>query len=339
MRTARNILLPALVSLLLLLFLAAAATPVSGEAPTLTVTSPAPGAVVEGQVLFEGTANDPDGNLRDVFVNIEGVRNMTANVNGKTNATWNKNWGSGNVPDGRYQISVVAVDGKGAFSEAVTFAVILDNAKQPRVRDSQFNFDALNDENWAPWNDLQTVPTTRLSLELDFSEEMRDIRDAVNVTGGEARWDVARGPGSLFWLNISYLQTNTSYTIAVGTRAADLAGNPLTDPHEITFNTTAITTPGTPDPGTAVLGGLFEFLPFDLPWLWIGGAVAAGVVTVAVVRWRRHRGGSKSRGKRKKGKKKRLLLIIIPGVVGAVVIGAVLSPFIMPMIEWIGGLI
>ncbi len=285
--------------------------PVSGEAPTLTVENPAPGSVVEGQVLFEGTANDSDGNLRDVFIDIEGVKNMTANVNGKTTATWNKNWGSGNVPDGRYQISVVAKDGKGAFSAAVTFDVIVDNDKSPSVRDAQFRLDALNDGNWAPWNDLQTVPTTRLSLELDFSEEMRDIRDAVNVTGGEARWGIARGAGSLFWLNISYLQTNTSYTIAVGTTARDLAGNPLPSPHEIAFTTTAITTPGTPDPGLPVLEGLlellpFDLLPFDLPWwLWIGGAVAAIAVTVAAVRRRRRRGGSKSGGKRKKGKKKR----------------------------------
>ncbi len=283
--------------------------PVSGEAPTLTVASPAPGSVVEGQVLFEGTANDPDGNLRDVFINIEGVKNMTANVNGKTSATWDKKWGSGNVPDGRYQISVVAKDGKGAFSAAVTFDVIVDNDKSPSVRDAQFHLDALNDGNWAPWNDLQNVPTTRLSLELDFSEEMRDIRDAVNLTGGEARWGFARGAGSLFWLNISYLQTNTSYTIAVGTTARDLAGNPLPDPHEIAFTTTTITTPGTPtpgtlDPGIPVLQDIFELLPFDLPWwLWIGGAVAAIAATVAVVRRRRRRGGSKSRGKRKKGKR------------------------------------
>ncbi len=281
----RHRLSPMAGALAFLLALAMLAAPAKGEEPTVTVTGPLPGAVVEGSVLFQGTAEDADGDLKSVIITIEGVKApQKVNLPGaSSNATWEKLWNSWGAPDGLRRVSVVAEDKAGQSSGPVNFTLLVDNFKEPRLESFQVLFDEAGDGNYEPWNDLDAVPTTRLSIELRFSEEMDEtaVRDSLNLTGGDASWQlVGQDAGKVFSANVSYLEVNTNYTVSVDTTATDRAGNTLQASRELIFHTAEEATPGTPKPG-----GVLS-LPFDPIWLWVGGGVGGGAVA-GVVLWKR----------------------------------------------------
>ena len=280
--------LPYLALTALPLILALAAAPVGAQAPTVVVTSPQAGAVVEGLVAFQGTAEDPDSDLDWVEITIAGAKGLLKQkiTGDKASATWEIGWNSQDVADGQQTISVVATDKAGNVSAPTNFTLIVDNSKQPQVENLQLLFDAQGDGKYKPWNKVEEVPTTRLSFEVQLSEEMAEVslRSAVTFAGGASTWDLTPKGDAAYWVNVSYLQANTSYNFTVGTGATDMAGNPLTDAYASPFHTAAEPTPGTPEgPG----GGGFNLpLSLDSPLLWIGVVAAAAVVGVAVA-WRK----------------------------------------------------
>lgn len=263
------------------------AVPVGGQGPTVTVTSPAPGEVVAGAVQFQGTAEAPDAFLQRVDVAIEGVKpSLKYNFGGnQASATWELTWNSQGVLDGRWAVSVTARDKDAAVSAPVEFSVIVDNDPEPRVVSHRFLFDAEGDGGYAPWNDPAAVPTTRLALEIVFSEEMdpATLGSAVSLAGAASSWEREARDRTTHWLTVSHLEVNASYTLQVDVGARDLAGNPLQEAYEVVFTTTAEPTPGTPEgPGT----GLALPVGLDSPWLWVGVGSAAAGVAVAVA-WRK----------------------------------------------------
>ncbi|MFQ6013449.1 MAG: Ig-like domain-containing protein [Thermoplasmata archaeon] len=280
----RGAIILAACALLVPLAVALLAAPARAQAPTLVVSSPQPGAVVTGDVLFQGTVEDSDGNLDSVEIAIEGA-NPALKVKfpgAKFNATWEKSWNSQGAPDGLREVSIFAVDKAGETSQPVNFPLLVDNFKEPRLVTTEILFDAEGDSNFAMWRDLEAVPTTRLSFELSFSEEMDEasLGDSVSFLGGEATWQLASQDGLLFWLNVSYVQVDTAYSLTVANSTTDLAGNPLMTPYELSFRTAAEATPGTP-----TTGGAF-FLPIDPLWLWISG-IAGGATVAGVVVWKK----------------------------------------------------
>lgn len=274
--------LAALGAALILIAIALLAAPVSAQAPTVTVSSPDPGSIVEGTIEFAGTATDPDGNLGSVKITVQGL-NPTLKVNlpgAKYNATWSLTWGSQSVGDGRREVSVVALDKSQEASAPINFTLIIDNFKEPFLENTQVFFDSAGDGMYTPWNALQAVPTTRVGFELRFTEpiEATTLQEAVSFAGGPATWALEPGATEeLYWLNVSYLQVNTTYELTVGTSATDMAGNPLQSAQNLTFHTASEATPGTPEPG----GGFF--LPVDPLWIWISAGAAGAAVGVVVL--------------------------------------------------------
>ncbi len=295
-------------------FFALLAVPVWAQAPSVIVTSPETEAVVEGLVTFNGTAHDPGGRLKEVRIAIEGASDLTVNIPGnKADATWETNWDSTAVPDGQWNASVTASNKGGNISAPVNLTFIVDNDKEPRVEALQVLFDAGANGTYAPWDNATEMPTTRLSFELTFGEEMNKIslQDGVAFVGGASTWDLARNGSASYWVNVSYLEANTSYNFTVGSPGADLAGNAV-ESFGFLFQTAAEPTPGTPEPpgepgdpdepgdpgepsdpdepgGPGEPGGGFNLpLPFSLdsPWPWLG-AVAVAVAVALVVAHRK----------------------------------------------------
>lgn len=265
------------------LLLAALALPAHGASPSVDVVSPSPDAVVEGLVLFQGTAEDGDGDLLWIEIAIEG-RQALLRVKIPGNrfyAVWQIPWNTQGEADGVRAVSVWAKDKADSVSAPVNFTIVVDNTKEPVVQSVDFLFDADGGGTYTPWQNLDAVPTTRLALELRFSEEMEagSVGDALDFEGGPAQWTTSPGEGGLFFVNVSYLQANASYNLTIASSAADTAGNSLATPWAFSFHTSPEPTPGTPE-GEGDL-----ILPFSPIWLWIGGGAAAGAVGIAVA-WR-----------------------------------------------------
>lgn len=265
------------------LLFAALAVPVQGALPSVNVTSPTPDGVVEGLVFFQGTAEDSDGDLRWIEIDIEGRQSLLKErIPGNQFTTdWEIPWNSVGEAEGVRAVSVWARDKTDQISVAVNFTLVVDNEKEPVVHSVGMLFDAPGDGSYAPWQDLDATPTTRLALELSFSEEMdpESVEGAIGFEGGSSQWAFSSNGAGLLSVNVSFLQANTTYHLTLGSSAEDMAGNPLAVPFNLTFHTSAEPTPGTPEGK----GGLS--LPFSPVWLWIGGATAAGAVGVAIA-WR-----------------------------------------------------
>ncbi len=258
---------------------------VLGQSPSVTVTSPLPGSVVEGKVMFQGTAEDADGDLTFVVISISGEKNdIIVNLPpGETTTAWEKEWKANKKPDGLKEVSVVVMDQGGAASQPVNFTIVLDNAKEPWTKAVKVLFDEAGDGTFAKWLDLDAVPTTRVRFELEFSEEMDSeaVAGSLTLAGGDSSWQLApQGLGQAYWLEVSYLQVSTNYTLAVTTSATDRAGNPLREPYGLNFTTAAEQTPGTPPQG------FLTTIPFDMVWIWVIGAAVGGGVGTAVL-WKR----------------------------------------------------
>ena len=268
------------------LFLAMSAVSAGGtQGPSLAVSSPLPGAIVEGSVLFQGTAQDPDGDLDSIQILIDGGNPaLRVRLRGaQTTAAWEKAWDTQRVPDGLRAVSIVATDKAGGTSPPMNFTLIVDNAKEPSVEATKVLFDPQGDSTFTLWKDLAAVPTTRLTFELRFSEEMDEasVRDSISFAGGAATWQVAPAePGMTFLLNVSSFEVDKAYRLAVGPSATDRAGNPIPAPYELSFHTAAEATPGTP-----TMGGGFS-IQFDPFWLWISG-IAGGIGVAGAVLWKK----------------------------------------------------
>lgn len=272
--------------------------PVAAGGHTVTVTSHETGAVVEGQVSLQGAAEDPGNDLKEVTIAIEGSATLKKNVPGNQRSyyEWSINWNSQAVTDGWRTVTVTASTQAGP-SEPVVLTLIVDNDKEPKLQTLGLWFDVEANGTYAPWDDFEVMPTTRLSFDLAFSEPMDEdsVREAVAFVGGASSWQLTPQGRDAFWVNVSYLDADTNYTFVLGEVATDLAGNPLT-PNEVVFRTAAEPTPGTPEeppeepndpgdpegPGTGLdLGPLLSS-----PWLWIGSG--AGVAAIgAAVAWRK----------------------------------------------------
>lgn len=264
--------------------LALSAVPVQAEGLSVDVSSPLPGAVVEGSVLLQGTAQDPDGDLASVQILIDdGIATLRVKLRrAESDATWQKAWNTEKVPDGQREVSVAAMDGAGGTSPPMNFTLIVDNDKEPSVETTRIFFDGQGDSNISLWTDLDRVPTTRLTFELRFSEEMDEVsvQESIGFAGGDAAWQmVATEPGTTFLLNVSSFEVDKAYSLTVGPSATDRAGNPVQTAYELSFHTVAEATPGTPTRGVAFA------IPFDPLWLWVSG-VAGGIGLVGVALWK-----------------------------------------------------
>ncbi len=282
------------------MILALLAAPAGAQVLSVIVTSPGPGDIVEGLVAFNGTAHDPGGRLKDVQLAIDGGPVLTVNIPGnQANATWETSWDSTTVPDGERKAMVTVADKGGETSAPVNVTFVVDNDKEPRLESLQVLFDASGNGTYGLWNNTTLMPTTRLSFELTFSEEMDEasLENGAAFIGGASTWELTQNGTASYWVNVSYLEANTSYNFTVGSPGADLAGNPVTA-NGFEFRTVAELTPGTPeppsdpgdpgDPGDPDEPGGGLTLPFSIysPWLWAG--VAAAVAAVAlVVAWRK----------------------------------------------------
>lgn len=269
-----------LVPVILALF----SVPAGAQVPSLVVTSPTPGAVVAGEVLFQGTAEDADSDLEWVEIEIVGAKGpplKTRIPGNRANASWDLLWGSQSQADGRWAVRAVARDKAGTASEPVEFDLIVDNYPEPAVTALQVFFDEAGDGNYTEWTALETMPTTRLSFELRMSETMEEasLLSAMEFLGGGADWTLTPQGGSLYWVNVSYLEADTAYNFTVTSDAVDTAGNSLSENYSFAFRTTAEPTPGTPESGGIDLDAL------NSPYLW-AGVGAAGVVAVALVAYR-----------------------------------------------------
>lgn len=290
---------------ILALAMALLAAPVSAQGLTVTVDTPQSGDVVEGEVVFQGTAEDAEGGLRWVELWIENATGATPRdrISGnQANATWEIPWNSLSVPDGHHVVSVVARNRTDDVSPAENLTLIVDNAKDPTVEDLRILHDANGTGEYLEWDNFEAVPTTRLALVLEFSEEIEasTLAGAVSFGANESSWELGTQEGSSQRVEVSYLAANASYTFSVGTGATDAAGNPLAEAYTFAFHTAPEATPGTPDgPG----GGLSLPIALDSPWLWgAGGAGAAGIVLA--VAWRKgalSRVGEKIRSFRGRG--------------------------------------
>ncbi len=236
-------------------------------------------------------------------VAIEGESPLTVNIPGnQANATWETSWDSTGVMDGLLNAAVTVSNRDGETSGPMNFTFVVDNDKEPRLEALQILFDAPGNGTYTFWNDTTQMPTTRLSFEVAFSEEMDEtsLQDGVAFVGGASAWELTRNSTNSYRVNVSYLEANTSFNFTVGSPGADLAGNSIT-PNGYEFQTVAELTPGTPEPPSepgdpaepgepdepSEPGGGLN-LPFSLysPWFW-GGAVAAAGAVVLVVAWRK----------------------------------------------------
>lgn len=268
------------------MLLALLAVPAGADAPTVTVTNPRPDQVVAGRFVFQGTAGDADANLRRVEISLEDAATIWVSLPlGPSSVTWEEEWNSRNVPDGSWDVSVIVRDRDGESSQYVNFTLLIDNEKEPQLQeDPELLFDLDGVGAPIPWENRSAVPTTGLTFELRFSEEMEEasVRNAIRFLGGPASWDLSSADGVAYQLNVSYLQAGTEYDFVLGTRATDVAGNPLVAGYALSFRTSAQATPGTP--AGPPFGGFV--LPVDPTWIWLSGGGLAAAIGAAWA-WRR----------------------------------------------------
>ncbi len=99
-------------------------TPTSNNAPSVSITSPTPGATVSGTINILGTASDSDGTVVSVEVRIDSGSWWTAS--GTT--SWSNSWDTTTVSDGGHTISARSKDNNGAYSTVASTPVIVNNA-------------------------------------------------------------------------------------------------------------------------------------------------------------------------------------------------------------------
>ncbi len=91
--------------------------------PTVSITSPSPGATVSGTIPIQGTAADSDGTVTQVQVKIDSGSWWTAS--GTT--SWSTNFDTNIVSDGSHTIYAQSKDDKGAYSTVDSVAVTVNN--------------------------------------------------------------------------------------------------------------------------------------------------------------------------------------------------------------------
>lgn len=98
------------------------------EPPTVAITRPSGGQVVEGMVRLEGTASDPEGKLERVEWRVDD--GPWRNASGL--ADWSADWDSRGVADGSHRLEARSFDGA-LFSAVARVSVTVDNLKPDLV--------------------------------------------------------------------------------------------------------------------------------------------------------------------------------------------------------------
>ncbi len=100
------------------------ATALDGQPPTVEITSPQEGNTVNGTVMIQGNASDPEDNesLRRVEVRIDDGAWRTADGN----TSWTYTWNTTGVQDGGHTIAARSYDG-GNYSDVASLNVTVDN--------------------------------------------------------------------------------------------------------------------------------------------------------------------------------------------------------------------
>lgn len=94
------------------------------QPPTVEITSPQEEATVDGTVMVQGNASDPEGNetLQQVEVRIDdGAWHVATGT-----ASWNYSWNTTAVQDGEHSIAARSYDGRN-YSDIATVNVTVDN--------------------------------------------------------------------------------------------------------------------------------------------------------------------------------------------------------------------
>lgn len=94
----------------------------SDQVPSVTIDNPSDGATVEGSVVIEGTASDPEGTLQRVEVRIDGGTWQTASGT----SSWTYAWDTTQGADGQHTVEARSYDG-GNHSPVDKHVVTVDN--------------------------------------------------------------------------------------------------------------------------------------------------------------------------------------------------------------------
>jgi len=95
-----------------------------GEAPEVTITSPESGKWVNGNILIEGEAHDPDGQVVKVELSFD--YGTTWKIASGTNS-WNYSWDTNEVNEGAHVIYAKATDNIGYVSTLADLILNIDN--------------------------------------------------------------------------------------------------------------------------------------------------------------------------------------------------------------------
>jgi len=175
--------------------------------PTITLTSPSEGLKTKDNVTLSYTVAD----------------NVSASANISTSPVSGTVYSAG----GSYNVTIVATDeaGNRAF-KSVSFTI---DKTAPAISSTD------------PANNAANVAVGLGSIKIFFSEPMdqNSVQNAFSVNpsvNGAFSWD---GNTMIYTLSSS-LSLSTTYTVAIGTGAKDLPGNPLSSAYSFPFTTSAV---------------------------------------------------------------------------------------------------
>jgi len=96
--------------------------PEENQPPTVTLITPATDSILSGIIIVEGTANDTDGSVQSVEINIDGGPWLM------TNGTyaWTYRWDTTKVSNGSHTIYARSYDGE-SYSDTCSVVVVVDN--------------------------------------------------------------------------------------------------------------------------------------------------------------------------------------------------------------------
>jgi chitodextrinase len=189
-------------------------------APTVSVTAPASGSYVRGDITLLATVSDAGGSgVSKVDFLVDGA---PAGTSTSTSSPYQLTWRSNSVPDGTHTVQAIATDGAGNPGQSSSVSFTVQNADTAAPT--------------APTN-LQLVSNAYNKVDLSWTAST----DNVGVT----RYEVFRNGNSVgstttTTFSDTSVAANTSYTYTV--KAWDAAGNPSTSSSGL-----PVTTPPSPD--------------------------------------------------------------------------------------------
>lgn len=160
-----------------------AGTLIVNALPTVTLDAPGDGSSVDGTVTIEGTAADPDGNVDEVELRIDGGDWQTTSGT----ADWTYQWNTQQASNGPHTIEVRAFDGT-EHSGIETIALHVDNPQvldlEIRAEDIEATMDPVESQIDVTVRNQgnQAAPSFPLLLEYTYNEEVYTIGE-VEVDG------------------------------------------------------------------------------------------------------------------------------------------------------------